>query len=67
MQNDIPQLYFDVDRDMAKLMGVSVSDIFTTVKAFTGSVYCKRFQPLQQGLQGLYSGRRLHTGPREAI
>ena len=43
MQNDIPQLYFDVDRDMAKLMGVSVSDIFTTVKAFTGSVYVNDF------------------------
>ena len=43
MQNDIPQLYFNVDRDMAKLMGVSVSDIFTTVKAFTGSVYVNDF------------------------
>lgn len=43
MQNDIPQLYFNVDRDMAKLMGVSVSDIFTTVKVFTGSVYVNDF------------------------
>lgn len=43
MQNDIPQLYFDVDRDMAKLMGVSVSDLFTTMKAFTGSVYVNDF------------------------
>lgn len=43
LQNDIPQLYFDVDRDRAKLMGVSVSDIFTTMKAFTGSVYVNDF------------------------
>lgn len=43
MQNEIPQLYIDVDRDMAKLMGVSVSDIFTTMKAFTGSVYVNDF------------------------
>lgn len=43
MQNEIPQLYMDVDRDMAKLMGVSVSDIFTTMKAFTGSVYINDF------------------------
>lgn len=43
MQNEIPQLYIDVDRDMAKLMGVSVADIFTTMKAFTGSVYVNDF------------------------
>ncbi len=43
MQNEIPQLYIDVDRDMAKLMGVSVADVFTTMKAFTGSVYVNDF------------------------
>ena len=43
MQDEIPQLYIDVDRDMAKLMGVSVSDIFTTMKTFTGSVYVNDF------------------------
>lgn len=43
MQNEIPQLYIDVDRDMAKLMGVSIADIFTTMKAFTGSVYVNDF------------------------
>ncbi len=43
MQEEIPQLYIDVDRDMAKLMGVSMSDIFTTMKAFTGSVYVNDF------------------------
>lgn len=43
MQSDIPQLYFDVDRDMAKLMGVSVADLFTTMKAFTGSIYVNDF------------------------
>lgn len=43
MQPDIPQLYFDVDRDKAKLSGVPVSDIFSTMKAFTGSVYVNDF------------------------
>lgn len=43
LQSDIPQLYINVDRDMAKLMGVSVADIFTTMKAFTGSVYVNDF------------------------
>ncbi|MCH5173467.1 MAG: efflux RND transporter permease subunit [Bacteroidales bacterium] len=43
MQNEIPQLYFDVDRDKARLHGVSMSDIFTTMKTFTGSVYVNDF------------------------
>ena len=43
MQADIPQLYLDVDRDKAQLLGVSMSDIFSTMKAFTGSVYVNDF------------------------
>ncbi len=43
MQKDIPQLYFDVDRDKAKLLGVPIADVFSTLKAFTGSVYINDF------------------------
>ena len=43
MQADIPQLYFDVDRDRAKIQGIPVSDIFSTMKAFTGSIYVNDF------------------------
>jgi len=43
MQSDIPQLYFNVDRDKAQLQGVSMSDLFLTMKAFTGSVYVNDF------------------------
>ena len=43
MQGDIPQLYFDVDRDKAQLLGVSMSDIFSTMKAFTRSIYVNDF------------------------
>ena len=43
MQGDIPQLYFDVDRDKARMQGVSMSDIFSTMKAFTGSIYVNDF------------------------
>ena len=43
LQNDIPQLYFNVDRDKAKLQGIPMSDIFSTMKAFTGSVYVNDF------------------------
>lgn len=43
MQAEIPQLYFDVDRDKAQMQGVPLSDIFSTMKAFTGSVYINDF------------------------
>ncbi|MDE6309405.1 MAG: efflux RND transporter permease subunit [Muribaculaceae bacterium] len=43
MQDDIPQVYFDVDRDEARLHGIPVSDIFSTMKAFTGSIYVNDF------------------------
>ena len=43
MQGDIPQLYFDVDRDKAQMLGVPMADIFSTMKTFTGSVYVNDF------------------------
>lgn len=43
MQNDIPQLFFEVDRDRAKMQAIPVSDIFSTMKAFTGSIYVNDF------------------------
>ena len=43
LQAEIPQLFFDVDRDKAKMQGIPVSDIFSTMKAFTGSVYVNDF------------------------
>lgn len=43
LQSDIPQLYFDVDRDRAQMLGIPVSDIFSTMKAFTGSIYVNDF------------------------
>ena len=43
MQSEIPQLYFDVDRDRAKFLGIPLSDIFSTMKAYLGSVYVNDF------------------------
>ncbi|HEY9712523.1 MAG TPA: efflux RND transporter permease subunit, partial [Chroococcales cyanobacterium] len=34
-----PQLVVKVDRDKAKALGVALSDVFTTLQAFLGSVY----------------------------
>ena len=43
LQAEIPQLYFDVDRDKVKMVGVPMADVFSTVKAYTGSVYVNDF------------------------
>ena len=43
LQAEIPQLYFDVDRDRVKFAGVPLSDVFSTMKAYTGSVYVNDF------------------------
>lgn len=43
LQSEIPQLYFDVNRDQAKLLGVPMSDIFSTMRAYLGSVYVNDF------------------------
>lgn len=43
LQNDIPQLYFDVDRDKVMFSGVPLADVFSTMKAYTGSVYINDF------------------------
>jgi hydrophobe/amphiphile efflux-1 (HAE1) family protein len=43
IQADIPRLFFDVDRDKARLHGVQMADIFSTLKAFTGSLYVNDF------------------------
>ena len=48
LQAEIPQLYFDVDRDKVKLSGVPMADVFSTMKAYTGSVYVNDFNMLNR-------------------
>ncbi|MCD7710691.1 MAG: multidrug efflux RND transporter permease subunit [Porphyromonadaceae bacterium] len=43
LQAEIPQLYFNVDRDKVKFAGVPLADVFATMKAYTGSVYVNDF------------------------
>ena len=43
VQRDIPQLFFDADRDKIQMIGVPLADVFSTLKAFTGSIYVNDF------------------------
>ena len=43
VQRDIPQLFFDADRDKIQMIGVPLADVFSSLKAFTGSIYVNDF------------------------
>lgn len=60
MQSEIPQLYFDVDRDRAKFLGIPLSDIFSTMKAYLGSVYVNDFNMFNRIYPVYISKRRRH-------
>lgn len=38
-----PQLYIDLDRTKAKTMGVAISDVFSTLQTYLGSIYVNDF------------------------
>src|SRR5205823_1956117 len=38
-ENSTPQLYLDIDRTKAQLLGVSVPDVFSTLQIFISSSY----------------------------
>ncbi|MFK5893022.1 MAG: multidrug efflux RND transporter permease subunit [Pseudomonadota bacterium] len=39
----VPQLYLDIDREKAQVLGVSLSSIFSTLNSLTGSTYVNDF------------------------
>ncbi len=42
-QINVPQLYVDLDRTKAKQMGISITDIFSTMQIYLGSLYINDF------------------------
>jgi len=40
---NVPQIYLDLDREKAKLLGVTLTDIFTTLQSTMGSYYVNDF------------------------
>jgi HAE1 family hydrophobic/amphiphilic exporter-1 len=46
-----PQLYLDIDRTMAKSLGVSVNDISQTLQTYLGSTYVNLFNKFNQSFQ----------------
>ncbi|HML43706.1 MAG TPA: multidrug efflux RND transporter permease subunit [Hyphomicrobium zavarzinii] len=45
-ENSTPQLYLDIDRDKAQMLGVNVTDVFTALQTYLGSAYVNDFNLL---------------------
>jgi HAE1 family hydrophobic/amphiphilic exporter-1 len=48
---DSPQLYLDLDRSMARALGVSIDEVFKTVQTYLGSSYVNLFNKFNQSFQ----------------
>src|SRR5206468_3042449 len=46
-----PQLYLDVDRTMAKSLGVTVNDVSKALQTYLGSTYVNLFNKFNQSFQ----------------
>jgi hydrophobic/amphiphilic exporter-1 (mainly G- bacteria), HAE1 family len=46
-----PQLYLDIDRTMAKSLGVTVNDVYKTLQTYLGSTYVNVFNKFNQSFQ----------------
>ena len=42
-ETSTPQLYLDIDRTKAQLLGVNVQDVFNALQVYIGSVYVNDF------------------------
>ena len=42
-ENSTPQLYLDIDRHKAQLLGINVSDVFSALQIYLGSSYVNDF------------------------
>ncbi|PPQ38763.1 hydrophobe/amphiphile efflux-1 (HAE1) family protein [Rhodoblastus acidophilus] len=45
-ENATPQIYLDIDRDRAQILGVNVSDVFAALQTYLGSAYVNDFNLL---------------------
>ncbi len=67
LQSEIPQLYFDVDRDKVKFAGVPMADVFSTMKAYTGSVYVNDFNMFNRVYRVYIQAEAPYREHRESI
>ena len=54
---DTPQIYLDIDRDKAQVLGVKISDIFNALQVDAGQLLHQRLQRFRPHLAGQRPGR----------
>jgi len=54
---DTPQIYLDIDRDKAQVLGIKISDIFNALQSTLGSYYVNDFNVFGRNLASQHSGR----------
>jgi hydrophobe/amphiphile efflux-1 (HAE1) family protein len=67
-ETSTPQLYLDIDRDKAQLLGVNLSDVFSALQTYLGSAYVNDFNLLGRTFRvtaQAESGARLD--PKDAL
>src|SRR5262249_37692346 len=62
-----PQLYLDIDRTMAKSLGVNVNDISQTLQTYLGSTYVNLFNKFKQIFQVRVQAEADHRRQLESI
>src|SRR5215468_1475766 len=62
-----PQLYLDIDRTMAKSLGVNVNDISQTLQTYLGSTYVNLFNKFNQSFQVRVQAEADHRRQLESI
>ena len=67
LQSEIPQLYFDVDRDRTKFWGIPLADVFSTMKAYLGSVYVNDFNMFNRIYRVYIQAEASYRGNRDNL
>ena len=49
-ENTTPQLYLDIDRTKAQLLGINVPDVFAALQIYLGSAYVNDFNSVRPHL-----------------
>ena len=66
-QINYPQFYVDLDRSKAKLLGVDVNDVFTTLQAYLGSIYVNDFNKFGRVYRVYIQAKDHYRADREDI
>jgi gold/copper resistance efflux pump len=63
-QVDVPQVFFDLDRERAKHLGVPLDRVFETLQVYLGSLYVNDFNMLGRTYQvTVQADQQFRTGP----